>query len=65
MALGICISFPKLGSALNSYVTPIIANHFEESENLDDYENVGYPLFIGFLGMVIGLGCSIGRFAFT
>ncbi len=33
MILGICISFPKMGSALNNYVTPIIADHYDSDSN--------------------------------
>lgn len=36
MILGICISFPKMGSALNNYLTPIIAGHFD-NEDPDNY----------------------------
>lgn len=30
LIIGICMSFPKVGSALNSYLSPLIAHHFEE-----------------------------------
>lgn len=32
MALGICISFPKLGSALNAFVSPSVANAVKDGE---------------------------------
>jgi hypothetical protein len=58
MILGICISFPKMGSALNNYVTPIIAEHFNYDDH-DNFENVGIPMFIGFFGVCLGLVCTI------
>lgn len=58
MILGICISFPKMGSALNNYVTPIIAEHFD-TDDPNNYDNVGIPMFIGFFGMCFGLVCTI------
>jgi hypothetical protein len=46
MALGICISFPKMGSSLNAYLSPKVGNVFQE-EQPDTYWNVGGPLFLG------------------
>ena len=53
MILGICVSFPKLGSAVNAAVSPAIAKNYHENEG---YENVGIPLFLGLGLMVISLG---------
>lgn len=52
MVLGICISFPKLGSALNAVVSPALSDHFVKDAN---YENVGMPLLVGGMVMVFSL----------
>lgn len=64
MILGICISFPKMGSALNNYLTPIIADHYDTASS-DNYENVGVPMFVSFFAMCFGLICSISTAAPT
>ena len=48
--MGICISFPKLGSAVNAALSPAVASKYDKHN--DNYENVGIPLLIG-LGLMI------------
>lgn len=48
MILGISISLPKLGSALNAIVSPTIAGRYSSKH----FENVGIPLLIG-LGVML------------
>jgi hypothetical protein len=43
-----------MGSALNNYLTPIIAEHYD-TDNPDNFDNVGIPMFVGFFGMCFGL----------
>ncbi len=52
MILGICFSFPKMGSSLNSYVTPKLASSFAPDGH---YMNVAGPIFVGSLLMSISL----------
>lgn len=59
LILGICISFPKMGSALNNYLTPIIADIYVDHENPSNYQNVGMPMFFSFFAMCAGLVCTI------
>ena len=59
LILGICLVVPKIGSAINNYLTPIIARHFKTSDP-DSYKDVGMSLFAGFIVMVIGLLCTFG-----
>lgn len=49
MILGISISFPKLGSALNNYISPMLAKKYEHDEG---YKNVWVPLAVG-LGIAL------------
>jgi hypothetical protein len=49
-ALGIAITIPELGNALNSYLTPII---FENNNNL------GLPLFLSVGICVLSFVCAI------
>ena len=59
MILGICLSFPKMGSSLNSYITPKLSNSFGDADNL----NVAGPIFIGVIlmsfSLLIGLRKSL------
>ena len=57
LVLGICISFPKLGSALNAAVSPAVAEKFVKDANA---ENVGVPLLIGLGLMIISLIFALG-----
>lgn len=59
LVLGICISFPKLGSAMNSYVSPALSKTFEERDP-EGYLNVAGPIFIGLIFMGISLGLAVG-----
>jgi len=56
MILGICLSFPKMGSSLNSYVSPIMAEHFGP----EDFINVAGPIFIGVIIMTFSLLLALG-----
>jgi len=60
LILGICIAFPKMGSALNNYLTPVFAEHFEDKNDPSNYNNVAYPMFIAFFTMCFSLICTIG-----
>lgn len=51
MVLGICISFPKMGSSLNAIVSTTVADSYK-SDHEEWYLNVGMPLLIG-LGIMI------------
>jgi hypothetical protein len=64
LILGICISFPKMGSALNNYLTPIIADIYDDHENPDNYQNVGMPMIFSFFAMCGGLLCTISTCVF-
>ena len=57
MVLGICLSFPKMGSSLNSYVTPKLASSFASDGH---YMNVAGPIFVGSLLMSVSLILAIG-----
>jgi len=57
MVLGICLSFPKMGSSLNSYVSPLLAEDFT---NPDDYLNVAAPIFLGAILMCVSLILAFG-----
>jgi len=48
-----------MGSALNNYLTPIIADSFHD-DNPNNYSSVGMPMFVGFFAMCAGLICTIG-----
>ena len=61
LILGICLSFPKIGSALNNYLSPIFAQHFH-SDDPDNYSDMGMPMIISFFLMVFGLVCSLSKF---
>ena len=56
MALGICISFPKLGSALNAWVSPTVSKAVKEP---GEYLNVALPIAIGFCVMAGSLVVSV------
>lgn len=58
MVLGICLSFPKMGSSLNSFLSPRIADSFASEKN---YENVAIPIFVGSVIMSISLVLAIGN----
>ena len=62
LVLGICLSFPKLGSALNNYLTPLLAEQFEEEGN---YRDVGMPMFVSLGAMILGLLGAFGKMPFT
>ena len=49
-ALGIAVTFPELGNALNSFVTPMI---YESSGNL------GTPLLVSVFICLVSLTCAI------
>jgi hypothetical protein len=51
LALGIAITIPELGNALNSYLTPII---FENNNN-----SLGLPLFLSVGICFISFVCAI------
>lgn len=57
MILGICLSFPKMGSSLNSYISPLMAERFGP----ENYYNVAGPIFIGAIIMGISLFLAIGN----
>lgn len=59
MVLGICLSFPKMGSSLNSFITPRIADHFDTDKA--NHLNVAIPIFVGAILMSISLILSIGK----
>ena len=56
MVLGICLSFPKMGSSLNSYVSPKLASAFGTEDNW----NVAGPIFVGAGLMAISLVLAVG-----
>jgi hypothetical protein len=56
MVLGICLSFPKMGSSLNSYVSPKLASAFGTEGNW----NVAGPIFVGAGLMAISLVLAVG-----
>lgn len=62
MILGICLSFPKMGSSLNSYVTPKLASSFGAEGH---YMNVAGPIFVGSLLMSISLILAVGTAEFS
>ena len=64
MILGICLAFPKMGSALNNYLTPIIADKYDRPLS-GNYDNVGYPMLFSFFAMVFGFLLTIGCLMFT
>jgi hypothetical protein len=51
--MGIVVTFPELGNALNSYLTPII---------FDDTQNLGSPLIFSFGLCLVGFACSLIAF---
>jgi hypothetical protein len=55
MVLGICISFPKMGSSLNAIVSTKVASQNVYHEGSEYYWNVGMPLIIGLGFMVFSL----------
>lgn len=57
MVLGICLSFPKMGSSLNSFVTPKISGDFGKENHL----NVAGPIFVGAIIMSISLVLAVGK----
>ena len=61
MVLGICLSFPKMGSSLNSYISPKLAEDFGPK----DHWNVAGPIFIGAGIMLLSLILAFGTHAFT
>jgi CheY-specific phosphatase CheX len=58
MVLGICLSFPKMGSSLNNYVTPKLSTFFEDEGH---YMNVAGPIFVGGFIMSISMVLAIGN----
>ena len=56
MVLGICLSFPKMGSSLNAYLSPQLAESFGE----EDHWNVAGPIFVGGALMIVSLGLAVG-----
>ena len=54
LALGICISFPKMGSSLNAVLSPAISKSFKNSEP-DTHLNVAAPLFLALILMAVNL----------
>lgn len=54
MVLGICISFPKMGSSLNAIVSTKVSQSYHENDG-EWYPNVGVPLLIGLGFMIISL----------
>ncbi len=60
MALGISISFPKLGSSLNSVLSPNVGKSFKDKDK-DSYLNVGGPLILGLIFMGISLGFAFSN----
>lgn len=58
MVLGICLSFPKMGSSLNSYVSPKLATAFGTENNM----NVAGPIFVGAGLMVLSLVLAVGTY---
>lgn len=58
MVLGICLSFPKMGSSLNSFVSPRIADLYFEDK--DKHLNVAVPIFVGSILMSASLGLAVG-----
>lgn len=56
MVLGICISFPKMGSSLNAIVSTKVSQSYQEHEHEGEwFPNVGVPLLIGLGFMIISL----------
>ena len=49
LALGLCLSFPKLGSAMNSFISPII----------NAETSLGFTLFVGLLIVIFSWVCGI------
>lgn len=58
MVLGICLSFPKMGSSLNSFLSPRIADLY--IDDTSTHYNVAIPIFIGAFLMSISLVLAIG-----
>ena len=56
MVLGICLSFPKMGSSLNAYLSPKLAESFGK----EDHWNVAGPIFVGGALMIVSLGLAVG-----
>lgn len=54
--MGVCISFPKLGSALNAWVSPTVSKAVKEP---GEYLNVALPIAIGFCIMAVSLVLSV------
>lgn len=54
MALGICISFPKMGSSLNAVLSPDISKSSKENQP-DTHLNVAAPLFLALMLMGVSL----------
>ena len=61
MVLGICLSFPKMGSSLNSFVSPRLAESFGK----EGYWNVAGPIFVGVILMIISLVLAVGTYFLT
>lgn len=59
MILGISISFPKLGSALNNYISPMLAKKYHGEEG---YKNVWVPLAVGLGVALLSIGFAIALF---
>jgi hypothetical protein len=56
MILGICLSFPKMGSSLNSFITPKLAEEFGTA----DHMNVAGPIMVGCIIMSVSLVLAVG-----
>lgn len=56
MILGICLSFPKMGSSLNSFITPKLAEEFGTA----DHMNVAGPIMVGTIIMSVSLVLAVG-----
>lgn len=51
LSLGMCLAIPKLGSALNSIVSPYVQN---------EYNSLGFTLLIGLFIVIFSWLCGIG-----
>lgn len=63
MVLGICLSFPKMGSSLNNYISPMLADRYYEDK--EEHLNVAVPIFVGAFFMSVSLVLAVGNYAFT
>ncbi|MCB0368988.1 MAG: hypothetical protein KDD45_05915 [Bdellovibrionales bacterium] len=61
MILGIGLSFPKMGSSLNSYLSPKLADKFA-TEDKDEHWNVAGPIFVGAGLMAFSLVLAVGNY---